>query len=165
MSETRPLAADQLLAHLLDAGVDFIVIGAFAVAAHGAPRATTDLDITPEPSADNLERLMRALDAIDARMLPLDIPEHGEILSVEWLAEGGNFQFSTAFGQLDVLQVIVGPDLEHHDLAAHALQTEVLGMQLEVCSYDDLVKMKESAGRTQDMLDLERLRTAREQPG
>ncbi|MGI8659716.1 MAG: hypothetical protein ACR2LH_01550 [Thermoleophilaceae bacterium] len=34
---------------------------------------------------------MRALDAIDARMLPLDIPEHGEILSVEWLAEGGNF--------------------------------------------------------------------------
>jgi len=38
-------------------------------------------------------------------------------------------------------------------------------MQLEVCSYDDLVKMKESAGRTQDMLDLERLRTAREQPG
>ena len=81
MSETRPLAADQLLAHLLDAGVDFIVIGAFAVAAHGAPRATTDLDITPEPSADNLQRLMRALDAIDARMLPLDIPEHGEILS------------------------------------------------------------------------------------
>jgi len=96
VSETRPLAADQLLAHLLDAGVDFIVIGAFAVAAHGAPRATTDLDITPEPSADNLQRLMRALDAIDARMLPLDIPEHGEILSVEWLAEGGNFQFSTA---------------------------------------------------------------------
>lgn len=39
---------------------------------------------------------MRALDAIDARMLPLDIPEHGEILSVEWLAEGGSFQFSTA---------------------------------------------------------------------
>jgi len=96
VSETRPLAADQLLAHLLDAGVDFIVIGAFAVAAHGAPRATTDLDITPEPSADNLQRLMRGLDAIDARMLPLDIPEHGEILSVESLAEGGSFQFSTA---------------------------------------------------------------------
>lgn len=165
MSDTRPLAADELLRALLDARVAFIVVGAFAVAAHGAPRATTDLDIVPDPSPDNLQRLLRALEALDARMLPLDIPEHGGTLTVEWLAEGGNFQFATPAGQLDVMQVIVGPGLEHRDLAGGALGTEVLGMPLEVCGYDDLVRMKEAAGRPQDMLDLERLRAARGPPG
>lgn len=162
MSRARPLAADELLRRLLDAEVDFIVVGAFAVAAHGAPRATTDLDIVPDPSVDNLGRLLRALEALEARMLPLDIPEHGADLTVEWLAEGGNFQFSTSFGQLDVMQVIVGPDIEHGDLAGQALRTDVLGMELTICGYEDLVRMKEAAGRTQDVLDLERLRTARE---
>lgn len=45
MSNRLPLATDELLRRLLDAEVDFIIVGAFAVAAHGAPRATTDLDI------------------------------------------------------------------------------------------------------------------------
>lgn len=69
VSGPGPLAADELLRRLLDAKVDFILVGAFAIAAHGAPRATTDLDIVPEPGNDNLERLLGTLEALDARLV------------------------------------------------------------------------------------------------
>lgn len=63
------------------------------------------------------------------------------------------------------MQVIVGPDLGHRDLAGEAMRTEVLGMQLRVCGYEDLVRMKQAAGRARDALALVRLRATREADG
>ena len=154
-----PLAADALLRALNEHELDYLVIGAFAVAAHGVPRATTDLDIVPNPEEGNLTRLLEALQSIEAKLLPLDIPEHGEELSVEWLAEGGNFAFATRYGQLDVLQSVA--ELVYEELASQAESASVFGLPVRVCSYRHLVAMKEVADRPQDRLDLERLREAR----
>ena len=142
--------------------VEFILIGAHAVSVYGFVRATADVDIVPAPDPTNLERLGRALAALDAKLLPLDIPEHAEQITVEWLSEGGNFQFETRYGQLDVMQHVA--ELTYADLAPDAEELQVEGILVRACSYRDLIAMKEAADRPQDRLDLERLREARGEP-
>jgi predicted nucleotidyltransferase len=153
----------ELIRSLVEHGVDFILIGGYAVNIHGFIRATKDVDAVPAPDTPNLERLLIALKAVEATMEPTDIPEHGEALSAEWLAQGGNFIFKTSLGRLDVLQFISGPDLTYEDLVASAESADFDGLPIKVCSYEDLVTMKEAAGRDQDSVDLERLREAREE--
>jgi hypothetical protein len=70
----RPL---EVLGALRDHRVDFLVIGGIAVAAHGYVRATKDVDIIPNPERDNVERLMAALVALDAR------PDLGDVRAEE----------------------------------------------------------------------------------
>lgn len=60
--------ARELVAALADAGVDYIVIGGFAVGAHGHVRATKDLDIVPSPEFANLERLAAVLGELGATL-------------------------------------------------------------------------------------------------
>ena len=68
----QPLRPEPLLAVLDSRRVEFIVVGGYAVAAHGFPRATKDIDICPDPSSDNLARLADPLSAPDAEPLGLD---------------------------------------------------------------------------------------------
>ena len=58
------LDADALLRRLTAAGVRYIIVGGFAVIAHGVVRATKDLDICPDPERDNLGRLAQLLGEI-----------------------------------------------------------------------------------------------------
>ena len=55
-----------LLELLREEGVDFVVIGGVAVAAHGFVRGTEDLDLVPDPDPANLQRLASALDRLDS---------------------------------------------------------------------------------------------------
>jgi predicted nucleotidyltransferase len=162
VSNSAPRHRD-LVRTLLEHEVDFILIGGHAVGIHGYIRATKDVDVLPAPDPPNLERLTTALKAMEAKPEPIDIPEHGEALSAEWLAQGGNFIFQTNFGRVDVMQFIAGPDLTYEDLAAGAKSADFDGLPIKVCSYEDLVTMKEAAGRGQDAVDLERLREAHEE--
>lgn len=163
MTEPSPLDVGGLLAALDDAGVRFIVIGGFAVGAHGYPRATKDLDIVPDPGPENLERLASALEALDATVLGVEEFAPDEVVSPDaaGLQMGGNFVMVTSRGRLDVMQ-IVGPDLEFADLEAASIEDEVFGHRVRFCGYEHLVAMKQAAGRPEDAIDLERLREARE---
>jgi hypothetical protein len=60
-----------MLSALSAAGVEFLVIGAYAVAAHGLPRATGDLDLWVRPSPENAERLLGSLRALGAPLFDL----------------------------------------------------------------------------------------------
>lgn len=157
------LEADEIARVLLGAGVDFIIVGGLAVGAHGFVRATKDMDIVPNPERSNLRRLASALRELEAAYLDTKDFDAGEFpfdpLKVDDLAQGGNFVMSTRHGRLDVLQWISGVpgDLAFDHLSAGAQETDVFGMTVRVCSYDDLVAMKRAAGRSQDIEDLKNL--------
>jgi len=157
-----PLDAKSLFAALDTAEVRFIVIGGFAVSAHGYLRGTKDLDIVPDPDPENLQRLAGALSQLDAKIMGAEEFAKEEVVQpdVAGLAMGGNFVLMTDYGRLDILQV-VNPDFEYQDLDATAIEDQVLGHRVRFCGYEDLVRMKKAAGRLEDELDLKRLRAAR----
>ena len=162
MIQERPFKGEALLAALGAAEVRYILIGGFAVTAHGFSRTTKDLDIVPDPDPENLRRLAGVLAEVNAEVLGMGELAEEEIVQpdADGLAQGGNFVLSTKHGRLDVMQ-LVGPNLEYSDLAEAAIEDEVFGHRVRFCGYDHLVAMKEAAGRPEDLLDLERLREAR----
>lgn len=164
MTRISPLDVEGLLSALKEADVSFVVIGGFAVGAHGYPRATKDLDIVPDPQLENLERLASVLTDLDASVLGMEeFAEEEEVVQpdVTGLGMGGNFVLATDRGRLDIMQV-VGPDLAYSDLDAAAVEDEVFGHRIRFCSFDHLVAMKEAAGRPEDAIDLQRLRESRD---
>lgn len=144
-----------LLRAIVDAGVEFVVVGGVAVAAHEYVRATEDVDLVPAPDHDNLDRLANLLVDLDGR-LTLS-PERG-IGDVERRAlhQGRNLSVSTAHGDLDVIQRL--PGVPSYDaLRADAIRVELDDLELTVCSREHLMTMKRARGAPIDIADLERL--------
>ncbi len=152
-----------LLQALHEREVDYIVVGGFAVNAHGFIRVTKDLDIVPSGEARNLQKLATMLSALNAAILdtgdfaPEEMP--ADPTRAEDLAMGGNFCLTTDLGRLDVMQWLSGVDGDdlYGALAGDALQSEVDGILVKVCSLEHLRAMKRAAGRPQDLEDLRRL--------
>ena len=160
---SAPLDFYGLLGTLLQHGVEFVLIGAFALGFHGAPRGTKDVDIVPDPGSANIARLWRALQALDA-----EPAEHADFrpdelpvaFTLEDLLEGGNWALET-LGRLDVMQWVAGVD-SYDELRKRAVVDELpeIGRPIWIASRDDLVTMKEEAGRPQDLIDIQALRMA-----
>lgn len=157
--------ADELLLALQDANVRFVIIGGVAVAVHGYVRATTDLDIVPDPDSANLVRLASLLRQIGARHVGI-----GDVQADEFpydptdpaqLAQGANFRLDTDLGALDIMQWVAGleGDPIYPALARRAVSVAFRGRPVLVCGLADLRAMKQAAGRSQDLLDLEELGT------
>jgi predicted nucleotidyltransferase len=152
-----------ILAALVEDGVEFLLIGGVAVGYHGHVRATKDVDVVPAPDPANLARLARLLDRLGAEVEGAEefaTDELPDPLDPEALALGGNWVLLTRLGRLDVMQWIGdGPLWER--LAPAAIEDELAELPVKIISYEDLVALKELAGRPEDLVDLERLRQAR----
>jgi hypothetical protein len=157
-AEDVPLRARDLLATLLEHGVQFVVIGGFALAPHGFVRGTKDIDIVPDPAADNLARLAGALLDLQAAVDLGDIAadELGIVPDKEGLGHGGNWILHTRLGRLDILQEVAGLR-DYAQLRAGAI--EVSGVMY--AGYDELISMKAAAGRPEDLRDIGALEAAR----
>jgi hypothetical protein len=153
-----------LLRLLLKHDVDFVVIGGFALGFHGAPRGTKDVDIVPDPSPLNIERLWAALRALEAEpaehadFRPEELPVP---FTLEGLLEGGNWALRTRLGRLDVMQSVAGVD-SYEELRGRAVMEELpeIGYPVRIAGRDDLVTMKREAGRPQDLIDVRALQMA-----
>jgi hypothetical protein len=137
----------ELLQSFADHEVEFLIVGAHALAAHGHVRATKDLDVFIRATSRNAERALRALAAFGA---PL------EELTVEDLAtEGTIFQIGVAPVRIDILTRIDGVSFD--EAYRDRVPTHFGGCPVAVLSKEHLIRNKRASGRLQDRADIERL--------
>ncbi len=155
------------LLHVLDAhGVRYVVVGGLAATAHGATRVTFDVDLVPEWSDANLERLASALRELDARLFvgdadePLQFPIDAQSLR--------QFEVSTWRTRAGDVDVIVGTPtttrgmLAGYDaLASRADERTAFGVTVSIASLDDIIESKEALGREPDLVALPELHRLR----
>lgn len=145
------------LLQTLDArDVRFVVIGGVAVGAHGYIRATADLDLVPDPDPANLDRLIEALDSLDSTLPTAKGRRFDPNRDATVIRRGGNVTADTKYGGLDVVQLAKGVP-GYSRLLGDAIDSDVLGVPVRVCSLSSLREMKRAQDRAQDRADLENL--------
>jgi predicted nucleotidyltransferase len=140
-----------LLAEFARFGVEYALLGGYAVGYHAKPRATKDLDLLVSGLADNLGRVAAALASFGA---PAQVVE-----SVRTLAENEIAHFGVPPVRVDLLRCADGIDAE--TAIARAGRVVIDGLEIRVLALDDLIANKRAAGRPQDLADaalLERVR-------
>lgn len=136
-----------MLHALSEEKVRFLLVGAYALAAHGYPRATMDIDIWVMPSPQNADAVLRALHRFGA-------PLHN--LSKEDLQKDGTiFQIGVAPRRIDIITSASG--LQFENTYEKSLSLNIEGIELHIPSIDDLIRNKRAVGRTKDMADVEAL--------
>ena len=136
-----------MLRVLSDEKVKFLLIGAYAMAAHGYPRATMDIDIWVMPSPQNADAVLRALRRFGAALHNLtkeDLQKDGTI-----------FQIGVAPRRIDIITGASG--LQFEEVYSRALSVNIEGIKVHIPSIDDLIRNKRASGRTKDLADAEAL--------
>jgi len=127
--------------------VEYLVVGAHALAAHGHVRATKDMDVWVKPTRDYAERVIAALEAFGA-------PLHG--VSIEDLSEPDLvLQLGVQPVRIDIITSISG--VEFDDAYPERLETHFAGEPVGVLSRKYLIQNKSSTGRPQDIADVYQL--------
>ena len=137
----------EMLSALSEAGAEFLIVGAHALAAHGIARATGDIDIWVKPTQENAERVMRALIAFGAPLLDLTVDDLTKTDTV--------FQIGVDPSRVDILSGISGVAFD--DAWGRRLVLDIEGVTVPVLSRTDFVTNKRASGRPKDLLDLELL--------
>jgi hypothetical protein len=127
--------------------VKYLLIDGYAVVAHGYSRYTKDMDIWVEMSLENATRIVKTLE--DFGMGSLGLTEQ------DFLEPGTFVQIGYPPVRIDILNKVAGLDFE----AAYASRKEhtIDGVRVWLIGLDDLRKNKLASGRTQDLLDYEKL--------
>ena len=134
-----------ILHALSDEKVRFLLVGAYALAAHGYPRATMDIDIWVMPSSQNADAVLRALRRFGA-------PLHN--LTKEDLQKDGTiFQIGVAPRRIDLITTASG--LQFEQTYQRSLCVNIEGIEVHIPSIDDLIRNKLATGRTKDLADVE----------
>ena len=132
-----------MLQSLLDNEVKFLVVGAYAMAAHGYPRATGDLDLWVFTSRENAEKVYKTLAEFGAPLEQIDKDSFSE--------KGIILQIGVAPCRIDIITQIDGVEFEQAYPKRNEI--EIDGIKLPIISKEDLIHNKESTGREKDKLD------------
>jgi hypothetical protein len=136
-----------LLVELLEAGVRFLLVGGYAVAHHGHPRATKDMDIWVCPDEGNADRVIRALGRFGAPLASLGVTRD------DFLTAGQTVQIGVAPLRIDLLTEIAGVEF---DTAWAGRDRFQLGEhEVPILGRTHLLANKRAAGRPQDLIDVE----------
>ncbi len=136
-----------MLRVLVEEKVDFLLVGAYALAAHGYPRATMDIDIWVMPSPDNADAVLQALHRFGA---PIQ-----NLTKADLENEGTVFQIGVAPRRIDIITTASG--LQFEKAFARAIAVEIEGITVRIPSVADLIRNKRASGRTRDLADAEAL--------
>jgi hypothetical protein len=145
-----------LLVLFADAGVEFVIVGAYALAFHGAPRASGDIDLFVRPDQANARRVFEALARFGA---PL---ESAGMTAADFAEPGAVYQIGLPPRRIDILTTISGVTF---DEAWGSRSTgEVEGRTVGFIGREALLKNKQAAGRLKDIADAARLRRTQPEP-
>ena len=136
-----------ILSILSEKKVKFLLVGAYAMAVHGYPRSTIDIDLWVMPDPKNALLVLQSLEAFGALV--------GDLSPEDLQEEGLIFQIGVAPCRIDILTSIDG--LRFEDAFSRAVITEIEGINIHVLSIPDLIKNKRTTGRTKDLADAEAL--------
>ena len=136
--------------------VKFLLVGAYALAAHGHVRATMDIDIWVMPSPENADAVLRALRRFGAPLRNLtkaDLEKAGTV-----------FQIGVAPRRIDIITAASG--LMFAETFSRSTAIEIEGIEVHIPSVTDLIRNKRASGRTKDLADAEALQDLKdsEQP-
>ncbi len=151
---SRPeLAAEDILAALNQHGVEYVIIGAFAAIAQGAPiEATHDVDVTPRRDRANLRRLSKALEGLGAGIRVNDLDEGLPFAhDATSLAHMSMLNLTCAAGDFDLVFTPAAASAGYEDLIGDSVLIEVGGEHARAASLEDILRSKEEAGREKDV--------------
>lgn len=137
----------EMLQALVDEKASFLLVGAYALAAHGYPRATMDIDIWVMPSPPNARAVLRALRRFGAPLHNLtkaDLEKNGTV-----------FQIGIAPRHIDIITAASG--LQFDEAFSRSTAVDIEGLEVHIPSVADLIVNKRASGRTKDLADAEAL--------
>jgi hypothetical protein len=132
-----------MLSALSEENAEFLLVGAYALAAHGYPRATGDLDIWIHPTAENAAKVWRALARFGAplsTLSPSDFEQPDLVL-----------QIGVAPRRIDILTSVTG--VEFAPAWRGRTEVEISGLRVGVIGKPDLIRNKRATGRPKDLAD------------
>ena len=142
-----------LLKLFTENSVNYVVVGAYAMAAHGYVRATGDIDLFVKPTRENAEAVYESLASFGAPLAGIS----GEDFTIP----GNIYQIGVPPNRIDILTAIDGMKYEE----SGRVTIEVAGLEIPFLDLESLKRYKAASGRAKDKLDLELLRESDEPRG
>jgi len=139
-----------LLRLLNEEKVNYLIAGGYAVIYHSQPRYTKDLDVWIKPSLENAKKLMRVFAKFGIPLMGLS--------EDDFAVKGTQLNLGAEPNQIDLLTVI--PGLEFDEAWEHHVTTTEEGFPIYYLGKTSLIIAKQTAGRPQDLADLDELRRA-----
>jgi predicted nucleotidyltransferase len=142
-----------LLIELHDAGAEFVVVGGHAVAFHGHPRATKDIDVLVRAEQANAVLVYKALAAFGAPLASFEVSE------ADFVTYDGVLQIGLPPRRIDILNSVAGVTFD--EAIAEGASIQIEGRRIPVIGRSALLKNKRAAGRPQDLADVAALERPR----
>jgi predicted nucleotidyltransferase len=133
---------------LNDHGVEFLIVGGYAVAFHGYPRFTGDIDLFIRPSNDNARRVINVLDAFgfgSAGVTEADLTTPGKVV-----------QLGAPPSRIDLLSSVKSLTFEH--AWAERVPATLDGLGVAFVSKAHLIRNRAALSRPKDVADVAKLR-------
>lgn len=133
-----------MLCAFCERGVEFLLVGAYALSVHGHPRATGHMDLYVRPTPANASRVIEALRAFGA---PLE-----GVSSIDFATPGITYQIGRAPGRTDLITSLEG--LTWAEAWEGRIVRTLAGLEVPVLGLDSLRRNKRALGRPKDLADL-----------
>jgi len=158
---------EEFFGSLNDAGVRYVVVGGVAVVLHGHPRLTADIDLVVDLNPEAAELAIETLTKMGLRpRVPVDPKAFADPAQrAQWIQERGMMVFNLydPGDPLRSVDLFVESLIPFEELWSRSNLIDLPPGEVRVASIDDLIKMKETAGRPQDSADIEALEAIRDE--
>ena len=141
----------EMLSVLSAEGVEYLLVGAYAMAAHGWPRATGDIDIWVRPTIENADRVMRALHQFGAPLFGLS--------AEDFTLPDTVFQIGVVPGRVDLLSGVSG--LTFEEAWPSRIIAKIGEQEVPALGFEALLRNKRASGRPKDLADIAWLESRR----